>query len=80
MQALSTGSDVLKLTGKYIDFTAEETYLGGVAQSFMNTVVLDSGMLVDPEMQDDVMAWSGILKLAGFKISTITAGVLDLSR
>lgn len=80
MQALSTGSDVLKLTGKYIDFTAEETYFGPLAKSFMSTVVSDTEKLLDPDHQDDIMAWSGVLKLAGFKLSTISEPVLDLSR
>ena len=80
MQALSTGSDVLKFSGKYIDFAAEETYLGDVARSFLDTVMADTGMLVDPDLKDEVIAWSGVLKLAGFKMSSISSDILDLSR
>lgn len=79
MQALSNGSDVLRMVGKYIDFSAEETYIGASAAVFLNTVI-KSEINLHPDYLDEVFAWSGTMKLAGFKLSTMAADLLDLSR
>lgn len=79
MQAISNGGDVLRLVGKYTDFSAEETFFGDRAIHFLNTIVPNTVNIVDADHLDSVMAWSGQMKLAGFKFSTMTSSVLDLA-
>jgi hypothetical protein len=68
------------LQGKHIDFSAEETFVGPKALLFMKTIVPGALEIVDPDHSEDVIAWSGPLKLAGFKFSTMSSDVLDLTR
>lgn len=79
MQALSPGSDALRLTGKYIDFTAEETFVGDKALEFIRTIIPGVMDLVDPGFSEQTLAWSGTLRLAGFKFTSMTDGLLDLT-
>jgi hypothetical protein len=79
IQALSSGSDVLSLVGKHIDFSADETMFGASAQNFVKSLfpaVLDS---VEPDQQDSILAWHGPMKLAGFKLDTLDGEELNLA-
>jgi len=79
VQALSPGSDALRLTGKYIDFTAEETFIGRVALDFIKALIPGAMDLIEPEYESSTLAWSGTLRLAGFKFSEMSSDLLDLT-
>ena len=77
---MSQGSDELQLVGKYLDFSAKDTYLGEKAWDYLTSFVPSATEMVDMDYKDEVMAWRGPLRLAGFVFPSEPSVVLDLTK
>lgn len=80
IQALSSGSDVLNLVGKNIDFSADQTFIGEDARGFVKVVLPGVLNSINKENVDSLMAWCGDFKLGGFDFASMVSNELNLTK